>query len=125
MCGRRPHNPTLHETANSGTMRPMVVAKKIGFWLLVGGLVFALLPIAAALLAVSLASLAGCGVHEGAVEACRVLGLDIGGLLYALAVSAWYALFAVPLGAGSVFVGLITYLVARIALPEAIENAKN
>ncbi len=100
-------------------------AKKIGFWLFVGGLVFALLPIAAALLAVSLASLAGCGVNEGAVEACRVLGLDIGGLLYALAVSAWYALFTVPLGAGAVFIGLITFLVARIALPVPEEDIAN
>lgn len=94
----------------------MQAMKRVGFWLFVGGGVFALLPVAAVLLASLLATIAGCNVNEGGAEACSLLGLDIGGLLYMLFVSGWFALITLPIGVPAVLVGLVLYGIAKVTL---------
>lgn len=93
----------------------MKTLRRAGFWLFIGGLVFALWPVAAVLVATGLTAITGCDVNEGGVQACNLLGLDIGELLYTLFVSGWYALVTLPIGGIAAFVGLIVYIVARVA----------
>ncbi len=63
-------------------------------WTLIG---LCLLPFLPVLFATSLAGLLGCELHEGGARTCSILGLDIGGLLYPLFMSGWFALFTLPL----------------------------
>lgn len=51
-------------------------------WLLVLMVVIGLAPLASVALAGLIADLNRCGLHEGFVQPCIVLGTDIGGLLY-------------------------------------------
>lgn len=64
------------------------------FWTLIG---LCLLPFLPVLFATSAAGLLGCELHEGGARECSILGLDIGGLLYPLFMSGWFALFTLPL----------------------------
>jgi hypothetical protein len=64
------------------------------FWGLIG---LCLLPFLPVFLATSVAALAGCELLEGGAQPCSVLGLDIGGVLYPLFLSGWFALFTLPL----------------------------
>lgn len=63
-------------------------------WTLIG---LCLLPFLPVFLATSLAALLGCELHEGGARECSVLGLDIGGFLYPLFMSGWFALLTLPL----------------------------
>lgn len=64
------------------------------FWTLIG---LCLLPFLPVLLATSAAGLFGCELHEGGARECTILGLDIGGVLYPLFMSGWFALLTLPL----------------------------
>lgn len=63
-------------------------------WTLIG---LCLLPFLPVLFATSVAGLLGCELHEGGARECSILGLDIGGALYPLFMSGWFALFTLPL----------------------------
>jgi hypothetical protein len=54
-------------------------------------------PILATLSAGLVANLNGCALDEGSVHPCVVLGMDLGGFLYGLAVTGWLFLLTFPL----------------------------
>lgn len=88
--------------------------RRFGFWTLIGGVVFALLPVASLLISIGLASLGGCPLDEASAHPCVMLGGDWGGLLGDMAVAGWLALVTVPAGAPVALVGLVLYVVARL-----------
>lgn len=72
-------------------------------------LLWMLWPIISFLTCVLIANVLDCTSHEGSgAQPCIVAGLDIGGLLYNLAVMGWLFLFTLPSG----FIGLIVFLIA-------------
>lgn len=73
-------------------------------WTLIG---LCLLPFLPVFFATSLAGLLGCELHEGGARACSILGLDIGGVLYPLFMSGWFALFTLPVLALMLLVWLL------------------
>lgn len=87
---------------------------KIGVWTMVAGIVFAFLPVLGVLLASGVATLGGCDLNEGSVNACVVLGMDMGGTLYVLFVMGWYALVTLPLGMGVAAIGLLLAIIGFI-----------
>lgn len=54
------------------------------------------LPLLSLLFAGTMASLAGCELHEGFVNPCLILGADWGGLLYGMGVMGWLFLATGP-----------------------------
>ncbi|MBC9209690.1 hypothetical protein IBL26_22825 [Roseomonas aerophila] len=57
-------------------------------------------PLASVALAGLIAELNGCGLHEGFAQPCIVAGVDIGGLLYTMAVMGWLMLVSLFFLAG-------------------------
>ena len=71
--------------------------KKLMVWALAMILLFGALPLISLLLAMMIALPFDCRLDEGSVHPCVIFGLDFGGLLYAMAVSGWFAMFTIPL----------------------------
>ena len=65
-------------------------------WILAIILAICLLPVLAPLTASAVASMLGCNLNEGSAAPCRLAGIDIGGVLYAMFVAGWYGLVTVP-----------------------------
>jgi hypothetical protein len=65
---------------------------------LLGILIFGLFPVFSLGIAVLIANGAGCTLDEGNIHACLVLGIDLGGTLYAMAVLGWLMIATIPLG---------------------------
>lgn len=51
-------------------------------------------PLLSVMLAAAVAGVAGCVLHEGSPQPCVVLGMDLGPLLYRMAVSFWLFIFS-------------------------------
>jgi len=66
-------------------------------WTMASVILVCLAPLLGVLVALGVTKLTGCTVHEGFANPCFVLGLDVGGILYALAVSGWALLATLPL----------------------------
>lgn len=81
-------------------------------WILVGIVLFALLPIFSVLAASGIASLADCQLNEAGTHPCVILGIDVGGLLAFMFVAGWLALATVPIGA----VALVIWIAFAIVL---------
>ena len=64
------------------------------------------------LLAGMIASASGCTLDEGSEHACLVLGVDIGGGLYAMGLAVWFSVVTLPVGVAGLAVSLI-WLVTR------------
>ncbi len=94
----------------------MHILKRIGFWLFIGGILFAIFPILSVLAASGLSTIGGCELNEGDVNACSVLGIEMGGLLYTMFVMGWFALVTLPYGGLVAVIGLILYVIAKIVL---------
>lgn len=88
--------------------------RKAGFWIFIGGVVFALLPVASLLIAATIANLGGCMLDEASVHACVLLGVDWGELLGLMAMAGWYVFFTVPAGGLAALAGLVLYVAARL-----------
>jgi hypothetical protein len=73
-------------------------------------LLFGALPLLSLLLAMTIASPFGFQLDEGNVHPCVIFGLDFGALLYAMAVSGWFALFTMPLAGLALIVWLIVFV---------------
>lgn len=84
---------------------------KIGVWVTILGVLFAIGPLVCALLAGSIASHAGCELNEGIVNSCTFFGLEIGGLLYSLGVLGWLGLISLPIGGLVAILGVITLII--------------
>jgi hypothetical protein len=71
-------------------------------------------PILATLSAGLVANLNGCALDEGSVHPCGVLGMDIGGFLYGLAVMGWLFLLTLPLAIVTVAGWVVFAIVALL-----------
>ena len=74
-------------------------------------LLFAVLPLIAALSAGAVAHALGCPLDEGGVHPCPFLGMDFGELLYSLGVLGWLSLLTIPIGAALLLIWLIAAVV--------------
>ncbi|WP_152926505.1 hypothetical protein [Shimia sp. SK013] len=86
-------------------------------------LLLSILPMLSVLASTYIASLAGCTLHEGAVNECTIAGLDFGPTLADMFVSGWFFLVTAPVAAaallGLILMGLIRFgrwVIARWAL---------
>ena len=61
-------------------------------------LLFTFAPILSAMIASAVASCCGARLDESGVHPCVILGVDVGGVLYKMAVAGWFALLTVPVG---------------------------
>jgi hypothetical protein len=77
-------------------------------------LLVCLAPVASTLLAMAVAKLYGCTLHEGNVNPCIIAGGDRGSLLYNLAMWGWLMLATVPIGAGLILVWIVTEIIRRV-----------
>jgi hypothetical protein len=64
-------------------------------------------PLFVSLLAGGVATLAGCGLHEGNAQPCSIVGVEVGEVLYAAGLTGWLLLVTVPAGAMATVVYLI------------------
>jgi hypothetical protein len=55
-------------------------------------------PMIVTLIAAVIAGALGCPLDEGSVHSCVVLGVDLGGALYAMGLFAWFVMFTFPFG---------------------------
>jgi len=69
-------------------------------------------PVIVSLLAGMIASAIGCTLNESSTHACLVLGVDIGGGLYAMGLAVWFSVVTLPIGVAGLAVSLI-WLVTR------------
>lgn len=92
--------------------------RRTGFWIFIGGIVFALLPVASLLIAATAANMNGCRLDEAATYPCILFGVDWGGLLGFMAIAGWLVFFTVPLGGLAALLGLVLYVVARLRAPK-------
>lgn len=69
-------------------------------------------PVIVSLLAGMIASASGCTLNEGSKHACLVLGIDMGGVLYAMGLAVWFSVVTLPVGVAGLAVSLI-WLVTR------------
>ncbi len=71
---------------------------RLYLWILLAILLVALGPLIGVVIAGGIASANGCVLHEGFANPCVVLGVDVGGLLYAMGVLGWLMLATIPMG---------------------------
>ncbi len=57
---------------------------------------FGAAPIVAVLAAAAIAGALGCTLNEGAAHACLLFGRNIGGMLYVMFTSHWFAMMTIP-----------------------------
>lgn len=87
-----------------------------GFLLTALGIVgFAILPILSMLIAVVIAGVSGCALDEGSVHPCLVLGIDLGTLLYSMAVFGWFVMFTVPLAGIALLIVILVWIVFTLS----------
>jgi hypothetical protein len=82
---------------------------------LAGLLLFALLPVIAFMVSVTMAGAANCALSEAAVHSCVIAGMELGGVLSFLFVMGWFAYVTLPLGGGAIIVWLIMISMHRLA----------
>lgn len=92
----------------------MRTTKKIGVWMMIGGTVFALIPVVIVLLGQVPALLANCEVNEAYVQPCIFLGMDIGGPLAGMLMLGWFALITIPVGGGVAVLGLLLFVLSVV-----------
>ncbi len=86
------------------------------YWLVLAFVVaFTVWPIASVALASFIADANGCQLNEGSINACIVVGQDLGEMLYILGVLGGLMLVTLPLGLGALIVWLIILLIHRAA----------
>jgi hypothetical protein len=83
-------------------------------WLFGVALTIALSPVIFMLTAGLVARLNGCTLNEGTVHPCMVLGSDVGSLLYAGTVSAWFALITLPIAGLLALVWIAIEIIAAV-----------
>lgn len=75
-----------------------IVRRRI--WMLILMILIGIAPLVSVVLAGQIADLNGCGLHEGFVQPCIVLGTDIGGVLYNMTALGWLMLISLFFLAG-------------------------
>jgi hypothetical protein len=71
-------------------------------------------PMIVTLIAAAIAGALGCPLDEGSVHSCVVLGVDLGGALYAMGLFAWFVMFTFPLGALALLTLLLAWIIAAL-----------
>lgn len=77
-----------------------------------GLLLYMLLPLISVVVAKGIAHVAGAQLDEGSAHPCVILGMDIGGLLYAMCMLGWLMIVTLPTGLLAV-AGFSVFLVGR------------
>ena len=93
---------------------------KKAFYFIIFSIVFAIGPLIFALIAATIAQLNSCELHEGFVNPCIVLGIDMGGTLYTAGLMPWFSFFTIPVGAILFLIGLIWLFIAWLRRPEKL-----
>ena len=75
---------------------------------------FAALPMLAALAASGLASALGCSLKSGGAHACLLLGHDIGGALNVMFVGHWFAYMTIPGAVAALVVWIVVALILLV-----------
>ena len=83
------------------------------FWFL-GGLLFAIAPVALAIGAGVLGASLGCEVSDRSINPCSLWGHDIGERLYQFTFFGWLGLLTLPIGLALAAIGLVLLLVALL-----------
>lgn len=73
--------------------------KRAAYVILAGILGICLLPVLSALVAITIADMAGCALNEGSVNPCQIMGGDWGDVLYFGMMMAWLGLATLPFAA--------------------------
>lgn len=74
------------------------MSNRLKVFLFFGILFYTVGPALLVFVAASVATSLGCTLNEGDVSTCRLVGVDIGGLLYAMTVTGWLAIATIPTG---------------------------
>jgi hypothetical protein len=74
---------------------------------------FGLVPLVSLLLASTIANIGDCTLHEGYVNPCNILGLELGGILYGMGMAGWYLIVSIRWGLLGLLLG-ITLFIAEI-----------
>lgn len=74
-------------------------------------LLFAAAPLISVILSTSIAESASCNVHEGSANSCVILGVDVGGSLYAMFVAGWFSFVTLPIGFALLVIWIVVALV--------------
>ena len=82
----------------------------------VGWVLLAFGPLLIAIAAGQFAKWRGCRLDEGRVHPCKVCGVDIGGLLYALGMFGWLTFFTIYIGGLGAIVWTIAFAVKLLSL---------
>ncbi|MFT4928810.1 MAG: hypothetical protein ACI8WB_004930 [Phenylobacterium sp.] len=98
-------------------------------YLLIGSLILAILPLIPTLIptliAGLIANLYNCTLHEGYVNPCIVLGVDLGSTLYSMGLSAWLAIVTIQIGGLGFMVGMTWLIIAFFRNLSARNSRKN
>ena len=83
----------------------------------------ALFPLIVALGAGLIANAFSCELHEGFVNPCKVLGVDIGSQLYSAFVLGWLAILTIPIGFSAWLIHMIYGAVVYVRLQRSRRGA--
>ena len=81
---------------------------KLSTKLIIASILVGILPLISASMASAIATLNHCELNEGSANACVILSVDLGDVLYAMFAAGWYLFLSIPFAIASI-VGLITY----------------
>ncbi|WP_052055388.1 hypothetical protein [Myxosarcina sp. GI1] len=84
---------------------------KLSLLIIIFSLTLGLAPVLSVLIASIIANANDCILHEGNVNPCKIGSVDLGGLLYSMAVSGWFMLVSIPFGLIGLVFGLISLIV--------------
>jgi hypothetical protein len=88
--------PSENFTEESFMDRPISRRGMFIIYLIIG--LFTVAPILSVVIAASIAGACGCKLDEGDAHPCIVLGVDIGGVLYAMGLAVWLIPITLPIG---------------------------
>jgi len=77
-------------------------------------LLFAALPMLAALAASGIAAVLGCPLNEGGAHACLLFGHEIGGALSVMAASHWFVYVTIPGAVAALVVWIVVALILLV-----------
>ena len=73
--------------------------------------ILTLAPVLSAFAAYAIANLNDCTLHEGYVNPCVIVGVDLGGALYTMGVLGWLGLMTLPIGLPALLVLVVVCVV--------------
>tara|TARA_B100000745_G_C20108501_1_gene379389 strand:- start:870 stop:1187 length:318 start_codon:yes stop_codon:yes gene_type:complete len=92
------------------------MSKKVIYSVYAAIILFGVAPILSVLFASGIASVGGCALNEGSTNACSVVGIELGGMLYIMFVAGWFALMTLPLAFGALILWSIILLIRFFVL---------